>query len=203
MQLLTVVFASALLYWCQVAGKHSRIARREEPVDKYALEEYDQTSRYGDYYKDNACWKDGPYNPRLPVDDQCQSAAVKLKIGYLLKKNPAVEEEIKEKSLYCGDTYFTPVGLENICPSNIAYPTSVIYRGQTCYIVKPEKQCLTYVKCASKAGCSNAETPSSTCLMSYFRSFNVWVYCEDCGFKLIELSLPQCCTCNSYQKCSG
>ena len=45
--------------------------------------------------------------------------------------------------------YVTPVGLENICPSNIAYPTSVTYRGQTCYIVKPEKQFLTYVKCAS------------------------------------------------------
>lgn len=44
-------------------------------------------------------------------------------------------------------SYYTPYGLDNVCPSEVTFPTTVEIYGKTCYIVKPEKQCLTYVKC--------------------------------------------------------
>ncbi|XP_052707230.1 uncharacterized protein LOC128182555 [Crassostrea angulata] len=203
MQVITVVFVISLLFWSHVVSEDSPVAKQAErrDTDLYAVSNYDKTSLYGEYNKEDECWTDGPTNPDLPVGDECQSAAVKLKIEYLLRKNPAVNEEIKEKYLHCANTYYTPYGLDNVCPSEVTFPTTVEIYGKTCYIVKPEKQCLTYVKCDDAPGCSGSTTEESKCLMSYFRDFNAWVYCENCGFTMVKLRLPQCCTCNKYEEC--
>lgn len=46
--------------------------------------------------------------------------------------------------------YYTPIGIENICPSEITFPTKVEVYGSRCYIVKPELQCISYAKCAEQ-----------------------------------------------------
>lgn len=47
-------------------------------------------------------------------------------------------------------SYYTPIGIENICPSEITFPTKVEIYGSRCYIVKPELQCISYAKCAEQ-----------------------------------------------------
>lgn len=47
-------------------------------------------------------------------------------------------------------SYYTPIGIENICPSEITFPTKVEVYGSRCYIVKPELQCISYAKCAEQ-----------------------------------------------------
>ena len=47
-------------------------------------------------------------------------------------------------------SYYTPVGLDNVCPSTVAFPTKVKVYDTECYIVKPEKQCISYAKCEAK-----------------------------------------------------
>lgn len=48
-------------------------------------------------------------------------------------------------------SYYTPYGLDNVCPTEVTFPTTVEIYSKKCYIVKPEKQCLTYVKCEDAA----------------------------------------------------
>ncbi|XP_022338880.2 uncharacterized protein LOC111134272 [Crassostrea virginica] len=169
--------------------------------DEFAVQYYDKTSVYGTYDKEKKCWSEGPDNPELPVSDECQPASVQLKLEYLLKKNPAVQNAIKEKYLHCDKSYYTPVGLDNVCPSTVAFPTKVKVYDTECYIVKPEKQCISYAKCEAKTGCLSSNDYKSTCLMDSFREFETWIYCQTCGFRLITLKLPQCCSCNKYDTC--
>lgn len=49
--------------------------------------------------------------------------------------------------------------------------------------------------------CDGAYMRSSTCLPDGYRTFPVWIYCDYCGLKLINLELPQCCSCKRYNKC--
>lgn len=49
--------------------------------------------------------------------------------------------------------------------------------------------------------CDSVYMRSSTCLPDGYRTFPVWIYCNYCGLKLINLELPQCCSCKRYNKC--
>ncbi|XP_065926216.1 uncharacterized protein [Magallana gigas] len=174
-----------------------------EAADAFAVELYDKTSIYGDFDKEDECWTDGPENPTLPVSDDCIPASTKLKIEYLLRKNPSVLAAIKEKYIRCDNSYYKSVGLTNVCPSEVAYPTKVQVYGTMCYVVKPESQCIRYAKCEGKSGCLENDASKSECLMDSFRQFDTWIYCENCGFRLVQLRLPQCCTCSKYEECQS
>uniref|UniRef100_A0A8W8M3U1 Uncharacterized protein n=1 Tax=Magallana gigas TaxID=29159 RepID=A0A8W8M3U1_MAGGI len=50
--------------------------------------------------------------------------------------------------------------------------------------------------------CDGKSLSSCNCLQDGFRAFKVWIYCDFCGFKLINLELPQCCSCKRYNKCN-
>ena len=50
----------------------------------------------------------------------------------------------------CIFSYYASVGIQNICPSDVAYPTKLEMYGKQCYIVKPEQQCISYAKCSEK-----------------------------------------------------
>lgn len=50
----------------------------------------------------------------------------------------------------CIFSYYASVGIQNVCPSDVAYPTKLEIHGTQCYIVKPEQQCISYAKCSEK-----------------------------------------------------
>eukprot|EP00105_Crassostrea_gigas_P007382 XP_011421602.1 PREDICTED: uncharacterized protein LOC105324248 [Crassostrea gigas] len=159
----------------------------------------------GEFNKHDDCWESGPDNVDLSVRDERQSVGIRFIIGYLLRKNPFVEYAIKSRHRQCDHRQsFATLGLQSSCPSELSFPTKVKFLGKRCYVVQPEKQCVTYAKCSEKSPCHNGfgtGSERSKCLQDNFRTFHVWVYCERFGFRLIQLNLPQCCSCNKFSLC--
>lgn len=159
----------------------------------------------GEFNKHDDCWESGPDNVDLSVSDERQSVGIRFIIGYLLRKNPFVEYAIKSRHRQCDHRQsFATLGLQSSCPSELSFPTKVKFLGKRCYVVQPEKQCVTYAKCSEKSPCHNGfgtGSERSKCLQDNFRTFHVWVYCERFGFRLIQLNLPQCCSCNKFSLC--
>uniref|UniRef100_K1Q0K4 Uncharacterized protein n=1 Tax=Magallana gigas TaxID=29159 RepID=K1Q0K4_MAGGI len=139
-------------------------------------------------------------------------------------------------SAFCHFVAFTShwgsAGLEDNCSSRFLRATEVRYRGNTCYIVRPNQQCVTYRNCRRRRGpcayggvitkgkrsflhgvfrrqildkgkdpCYGTSMSSSTCLPDGYRTFYVWIYCDYYGFRLINIELPQCCSCKKYNNC--
>ncbi|XP_056016756.1 uncharacterized protein LOC130046528 [Ostrea edulis] len=122
------------------------------------------------------------------------------KIEYALTKYPAVEESLKSISIKCNLAYVNDIGLEETCPTELQRATQVYINGEECAVVRPGYQCVTFAVCQQlKLPCSGSG--SSECLYDGFRYFRAWVYCKSCGFKLVKLKLPQCCSCRKFQVC--
>lgn len=58
---------------------------------------------------------------------------------------------LKQSILFLRRQSFATLGLQSSCPSELSFPTKVKFLGKRCYVVQPEKQCVTYAKCSEKS----------------------------------------------------
>ncbi|XP_022310526.1 uncharacterized protein LOC111115906 [Crassostrea virginica] len=172
-------------------------------------------SIYGDYTPEDCCWTYGPQPPELKVNHECQSESVRQEIEYNLSQYPAVEQALMKSAMNCENNHWGSEGLSDSCPSEYLRATQVRRWGILWYIVRPNVQCVTYRKCYTTKNCATASSvggrkrspiqcsygSDSTCLPDGYRTFQVWIYCSLYGFRLVDLELPQCCSCKRYNSC--
>ncbi|XP_048742943.2 uncharacterized protein LOC125656381 [Ostrea edulis] len=162
-----------------------------------------QKSPYGYYDAKDMCFRRPPVNFPLSVRSTCQTPKVRRELEYALKKYPAVEESLRSSYIKCNLAYVNDIGLDETCPTYLQQVTQVYLGKERCDVVRPHYQCATFAVCKRTRSCAGPLGLSfaSTCLYDGFRQFRVWVYCKSCGFKLIKLKLPQCCSCRKYKVC--
>ncbi|XP_048767068.2 uncharacterized protein LOC125674070 [Ostrea edulis] len=158
------------------------------------------------YNKKDECYLWGyPKNRKLPIGYGDQDSKIKRKICDALKDYPAVKESLKNSRIECENAYdYHYNGQDETCPTELKLVTKVYIGKEWCDVAKPDYQCVTAASCSKpKDYCAgNQKWPkSSSCLEAGFRYFRVWVYCYSCGFKLIKLNLPQCCSCRKVVMC--
>ncbi|XP_062578125.1 uncharacterized protein LOC134240025 [Saccostrea cucullata] len=158
----------------------------------------------GNYDVKGKCWETEPSTPELDVDSTCQSWTVRRKILRALKCRPGIKKFLDQKSYDCEPSKISDIGLTKVCPSKFDYVTKIIRNNKPCYVVYPNRQCVTYAKCDYQKDCSKTDDVTSACLPDRHRFFNVWVFCPASHrFELETLELPQCCTCREYKLCGG
>ncbi|XP_056016039.1 uncharacterized protein LOC125674073 [Ostrea edulis] len=133
----------------------------------------------------------------------------KRTIHYVLKEYPAVKEALKNSHIECEKAYNYYRyydGQEETCPTELQLVTKVYIGEEWCDVAKPDYQCVTAASCQTpKEPCAGYQKwpRTSSCMYAGFRYFRVWVFCRSCGFKLIKLKSPQCCSCWTFQMCEG
>ncbi|XP_022336070.2 uncharacterized protein LOC111132539 [Crassostrea virginica] len=187
----------------------SPISESPQSTEVKGLVKYEkgyEKSPFGNYDPRNQCFERSPRNFFLRVSSKCQSQRIRRCIDYALRKNPAVAEAIKGKSSKCNKAYVNYAGLDETCPTKINIAMSVYLGREKCHVVTPYQQCVTFSSCQTpRGGCAASRVApfSSSCLYDGFRESDVWVYCQHCGFKLVKLVLPQCCSCRKWSLCTG
>ncbi|XP_011428252.1 uncharacterized protein [Magallana gigas] len=156
--------------------------------------------------------KDEAVNPleEKPIDGESdvQPDDIKLKIAEALKSEDGVRLSVNSIAaerafLYPDDTKPLPEHIDT-CPTRLRYITSLVYVGpnqkEQCYVVSPERQRVTYALCGG-TGCYGNPHCKSQCVRSGLTRLQFWVWCPNCGFKLIARWYPQCCSCYTRFPC--
>ncbi|XP_061162805.1 uncharacterized protein LOC133172018 [Saccostrea echinata] len=122
------------------------------------------------------------------------------KIDAALKEDIEVQNSLNEISAEREEPIENKHMALDTCPRKLGFITTVIVNLQTCYVVYPRRQRVTYAICG-ESDCYGSKLYRSRCVRNGWTKLRFWVWCPRYGFRLIYRWYPQCCSCYRWRSC--
>ncbi|XP_062575072.1 uncharacterized protein LOC134236918 [Saccostrea cucullata] len=152
------------------------------------------------YGQDTKCLLEDPEDRKIDGGSRAQTPEMMQKIDAALIENTEVKKSVNEISAERVEPIENKHFALDTCPRKLGFITSVSVNSETCYVVYPRQQRVTYAICGG-SDCYGNKLYRSRCIRNGWTKLRFWVWCPKCGFRLISRWYPQCCSCYRWRSC--
>ncbi|XP_062622139.1 uncharacterized protein LOC134283654 isoform X2 [Saccostrea cucullata] len=152
------------------------------------------------YGQKTQCLLEDPVDREIDGGSRAQTTDMMQKIDAALEENTEVKNSVNEISAERVEPIENKHFALDTCPRKLGFITFVVVNDETCYVVLPKLQRVTYAICGVN-DCYGSKLYKSTCIRDGWTKLRFWVWCPKRGFQLVSRWYPQCCSCYRWRSC--